>query len=240
MTAAHITNDLTQVDGKDVTTQDINQMSLLDMSPSPLGMLGQLPREIRDMIYRQILTGSHEKTWGKDSGVSTSILCASNQIHVEAMMQLYNSPLVIPVCSETCTECPPSTALSQMVHLTIEVTFSTTNRGECERSLNNSGKLKCILEHIALSLRRSQHLRDLDIVLLNEAQRKRGPKPVRSDEVRDTIRGFLRPFAALHKGAEIRVSGFDTLEYLLMFDEMRLELAGSDIPVEELCELTTG
>lgn len=217
-----------------------NQMSLSRKSFSPLGMLGQLPPEIRDMIYRNVLTGSNERGWGRNSGVSTTVLRVSNQVHVEAMKQLYNSSLVVPVSSETCSDCPPSKALSRMVHLTVQVTFRSSNRGECEISISNAGKLKCILEHIALSLRRNQHLRDLDIVLLNEAQRKRGPKPIRSDEVRDTIRGFLRPFAALHKGAEIRISGFDTLEYLLMFDEMRHELAGSDIPVEELCELTTG
>ena len=75
-------------------------------------------------------------------------------------------------------------------------------------------------------------------MLLNKAQRKRGQRPMRAEAVTDTVRGLLKPFAALPSDVKIKISGFDTLEYVQIFDELRIEFAGTDVPVEELCDLS--
>lgn len=221
------------------SAKEVMAIPSFDGPPSALGSMSVLPRELRDTIYRHIVIGSRASPfdWGRSSGINTALLQTSKAFHAEATEQLYNTTLIILVNSDTCSDCPPASALARMVHLTIEVTFRTHNRGESQVKVHDAGKLKCILEYIALPLRRNHHLKDLQIVLLNEAQRKRGQRPVRAESVTDTVRGLLKPFAALPLKTSIEISGFDTLEYAQIFDELRSELAGTDIPVEELCDL---
>lgn len=207
--------------------------------PSPLGNLSKLPRELRDLIIAKVVTGKGPSPhdFGKSSGLNTAILRTNSQLREESIELLYKASLTIPVTANTCGDCPPSAALAQMVHLTLEVTFRTQNRGVSQMSIHDAGKLKCILEYVALSLRRSRHLKDLEIVLLNEAQRKANGAQIRADLVRETIRGLLKPFAALPRRTKIKISGFDTLEYVEIFDQLRNSFAGTDMLTEELCDL---
>lgn len=212
----------------------------------PLGSLNTLPMEIRDQIYRNVLMpiGSEDakasrRNWGKSRGICTSILASSRDIHREATPLLYSTHFIVPLSASTGSELPPASALVRMESITLEINYSTVNRGDCEMTVKDSDKLKSVVEYVGLSLRHSTRLRNLTICLLNQTQRKRGTRELRSELVRNTIRGLLRLFAVLPRTVSIEVTGFDTLDYVEMFDEIRSTLADSDMSVEELCELSS-
>lgn len=199
-----------------------------------LGSLESLPLEIRRLIYSKLLTASRApkatSTWGPGSGISIDILCVSRQIYSEALPVLYEAPHTILCVPRE----PPAFAIRRMQRLTFEVRFKTQNRGDYEEAVDRPHLLYYICDKVGLSLRQNTVLKELYIILLNENQRKRGPKPLRSQSVKSSIQRMLLPFATLPSSTFIEITGFDTLDFAEMFDEMRETHADSELPISML------
>ncbi len=93
--------------------------------------------------------------------------------------------------------------------------------GNCEVQIRNPDFLYGRAMNASLQLRRSPALRELRIDLLNVAQRKSGPKRLRSNQVRNVMRKILLPFAYFPVLDVLEVGGYDAIEYTEMFDELR-------------------
>ncbi|KAB8356358.1 hypothetical protein FH972_023942 [Carpinus fangiana] len=208
-------------------------------APSPLlGTLSLLPPELRLQIYTHLLTSPFPSppTFGPASTISPALLACSSALHAEAAPLLYNpthptghiitnaparpSPVPSPPLL------PPQSALQRIPRLTLRLTFRTLNRGECETAIVGFDGVCAFAEAVAFALRRSAVLRELRIELLNENQRKRGARLVRSEVVRGQVRGLLRVFAECvgeREGVRVVVGGFDTLEYVEMWEGLVAE-----------------
>lgn len=208
-------------------------------SQESLGSLARLPFELRSIIYSYLLV-SHTRaraTWGRGSGISTSILATSSAVHHEAIPHLYQPHHIVCCLHNTVQHLPPRGALLRMHRLTIELCYCTINRGDCEQYVKRPQLqwLCAMSDFIALTLRHNDVLQELYVCLLNEGQRKRGPKRIRSQSVRQDVERILRPFAMLRRSVPVlEITGFDTLEFAEMFDEMRERLAGTEIPIEQM------
>lgn len=236
-----------------------------DLADGGLGMLARLPLEIRQYIYCNLLVSRHPRQRvGKGSGISIAILLLSSKITAEAEPWLYHPPgstgLVIENVShnfaagqpmlkpQRFVSSPfsqvPRRAVLRLSRVTLRISFETWNRGECELSLQHMESkyyLEPFAESLALAFHHSENLRLLNIELLNENQRKRGRRLVRSPTLMKQMRGILRLFAYLDSSIQITVGGFDTIEYAEMFHEMRTECQGKALPLEEMmAESLTG
>lgn len=96
------------------------------------------------MIYRYIVVGTGKHAWGQRSGLETAILRTSSTVAEEAIEQMYNTKMLIAIDPHTCSDCPPACGLSRMVHINLEVSFETENRGDSEMSIHDAGKLKAV------------------------------------------------------------------------------------------------
>lgn len=201
-----------------------------------------LPRELRDVIYAAILTPPSQSlpTFGKGSKITISILLTCHSIHREASETLYNTLQIAKMKSGTdrilfgkiSSLTPPIPALLKLHHIHLELTFSSVNRGECEAGIVNATRWKDMLLPFGLALLRGRAVRSLEISLLNTNQRKVGAKRLRSDQMRSEVRQLLEVFAYLPGSVSVTVSGFDTLEYVIMLEGMREEYAGKEIPID--------
>jgi len=131
------------------------------------------------------------------------------------------------------TVTPPIPALLKLRHIYLELKFSSVNRGECEVGIVNASRWKDILLPFGLALLRGRAVSSLDIALLNTNQRKIGTKRVRSDQMRYEVRQLLEVFVYLPSRVKVTISGFDTLEYVIMLESMREQYAGKDIPIQD-------
>lgn len=202
-----------------------------------------LPRELRDIIYKKLLTPPDplKPTFGKGSGIDVSILRTCRCIHDEAIETLYSIIYKITMISGTdrilfgriSTVSPPISALSRLHHLHLEVTFSSINRGECEVGIVNAVRWQDTLLPFGLALLRSRAISTLEVSLLNTNQRKVGAKRIRSNEMLEEIRQLLLPFAYLPREVRVVIGGFDTLEYFMMFESLREEHNGQEIPIKD-------
>jgi len=202
-----------------------------------------LPRELRDVIYLAILTPPSQSlpTFGKGSKINASVLRTCRFIHREAHETLYNTLQVAKMKSGTdrilfgkiSALTPPIPALLKLRHIHLELTFSSVNRGECEAGIVNATRWKDMLLPFGLALLRGRAVRSLEISLLNTNQRKVGAKRIRSDQMRSDVRQLLEVFAYLPSSVSVTVSGFDTLEYVIMLEGMRAEYAGKENPIED-------
>jgi len=202
-----------------------------------------LPRELRDVIYTAILTPPSQSlpTFGKGSQITISILLTCRFIHSEAQETLYSTTQVATMKSGTdrilfgkiSSLSPPIPALLKLRRIHLELTFSSVNRGECEAGIVNATRWKDMLLPFGLALLRGRAIRSLEISLLNTNQRKVGAKRLRSDQMRSEVRQLLEVFAYLPSSVSVTVSGFDTLEYVIMLEGMREEYAGKEIPIED-------
>lgn len=201
-----------------------------------LGTLSFLPTEIRLKIYTNLLVSRFPSitTFGSSSIISTSILRCSSAVYHEALPILYDPPggdghvlensrsrdsphALLPFASM------PRAAMLRMRRLTLRINFSTLNRGDCETEVLGIYYVRVFAEAVAFALRSSSALRYLRIELLNASQRKSGPKRLRSATVRDQIRGVLALFATCvgsNPSVRVDVGGFDTLEYVEIWDEL--------------------
>lgn len=211
---------------------------LTESIPS-LGLLGRLPFELRHAIYTLLLVASRATsvTWGKGSGISTSILAVSKAVNYEAEPLLYRSSHTVG-CFYNASRClPPRSALLRMNRLTVEINYCTNNRGECEQYINQPELwwLRVQAEFVGLTLRHNDVLKELYICLLNRSLRKLGQKRMRTQKVKDEVERVIEPFARLRDTIPtVEVVGFDTLDFAEMFDEMRGRLAGTPVPIEEM------
>jgi len=202
-----------------------------------------LPRELRDLVYRTLLVSSRpsKSTFGKGSGIHLSILRSCRSVHDEAKETLYGTIHKVTMISgidrllygKISTVVPPICALLQLRHVHLELTFSSVNRGECEVGIVNAGRWKDILLPFGLALLRGRCISSLEIALLNTNQRKVGAKRIRSDQMLAEVRELLLLFAYLPRIVTITIVGFDTLEYAIMFEDLRADCAGAEIPVED-------
>ena len=119
--------------------------------------------------------------------------------------------------------------LRSLGRIRLELLYSTKNRGDCERTINEPRDLEDFTEMFALQFsHRDDALQSLHIELLNESQRKKGPKPLRSKAVYESLYNILLPFAELPAGKQITIGGFDTIDFVDMFDEMRKKHGSAD------------
>lgn len=200
-------------------------------SPS-LGLFALLPGELRDQIYKLLSTGTTAGAYAWKSGIDINILCTNSAIYLEAVDHLYNNLRVVPLYGPNI----PLDALCRVRHLTLEIRYATVNRGDCEVAIGSTRDHLRYSDHKALALRRSEHLRSLQIELCNMSQRKRGPKLLRSLAVKAYIARLLRPYAALSRAVRVEIVGFEALDFAEDFAPVREELAGTDISTEDLCE----
>ena len=128
------------------------------------------------------------------------------------------------------------TEIQKLCKVCVNVTFATKNRGDCEIRIEGAGRLIERLGYIASLLRASHVLETLLISLNNETQVKRGPKLLRSQEVKDTMKMALLPLASLKDDTSIAVTGFDTIEYAEMFDELRRFYGGRELPLGQMMD----
>lgn len=202
-----------------------------------------LPRELRDIIYKNLLTsaGPPKPSYGRGSEIDTAILRTCRTVYEEARETLYGTLHRAKMYSATdrilfgkiVTVSPPIPVLLQLRHIHFELTFSSVNRGECEVGIVNASRWHDYLLSFSLALLRSRNLASLEVCLMNTNQRKVGAKRVRSAAMLDDVKQFLLLFAYLPTSVDVSISGFDTLEYVMMFDDMRKEHAGQEVSVHD-------
>lgn len=205
---------------------------------SSLGLFARLPWEVRDQIWRLLLVGTPSGSYGKGSGIRINALFTNSSLYNEAIGYLYNCLKVFKWSHDLEI---PHKALCRIKNLALDIHYCTSNRGDYEVNVHCTKYLTMIVAHqIAFVLRRSQNLESLQISLLNETQRKRGPKPLRSSSVKAWVMYFLRPYAALPQRVDVEIMGFEALDFAEDFAPVRRELAGTDMSTEELFELGVG
>lgn len=74
----------------------------------------------------------------------------------------------------------------------------------------------------------------------NRTQRKVGARRLRAERMRDEVREMLKVFAYVRHEADVRIEGFDVLEWIELFEDMRNECKGKEIPFEEWIEESMG
>jgi hypothetical protein len=210
-----------------------------------------LPRELRDNIYTLLLTSYDKRlpTFGVGSDINIAVLLLNKTVHSEAEPILYSTPHKISLhdgyLKRNVTyigtryeyirgSMPPGHAIKRMRNMSVEINFSTTNRGEAELCLNHANSWADKLLYIGTAALHSTVLQTLTISLWNGNQRKVGAKRVRTTEVRQQVRKVLQPLAYLHQGVKVVINGFDTIEYWELFEEMRLESTGKEVPIDDL------
>lgn len=244
--------DLTMAD-QESAVDSIEQRSRSgenDYSDAP-NLFFRLPRELRDVVYTSLLTNYDQQlpTFGYGSGIDIAVLMLNKSTYAEALPILYNTPHKLTLHdghlkrASTSTgdryyfirgASPPSYALKRMQSLSVAINFATTNRGEAELSINHAAYWEEKLLYIGISILRSETLHTLALSLWNGNQRKVGAKRLRSHEVKQQMRAILRPFAFLPRTVNVLITGFDTIEYFELFEEMRNNLAGREMSVEEM------
>jgi hypothetical protein len=123
-----------------------------------------------------------------------------------------------------------------MHDLSIDLNFATTNRGEAEVGIDHASHWTDMLLYIGLAVLHNPSLDTFTLSLWNVNQRKVGAKRVRTPEVKKQMRDILRPFAYLTPQVRVSILGFDTIEYHEMFEDMRSELAGKEVPVDVMMQ----
>ena len=123
----------------------------------------------------------------------------------------------------------PPKALRSLKNFTLEIRFRTRNRGDCEVDVSDISIDEGMAESIVLHLDHSQYLQHLHLELLNESQRKKGPKPMRGKAVYDTIEMTILPFSSLPETQTVTVGGFDTIDFVEMWDKLRSGHAGTSL-----------
>lgn len=215
-----------------------------------------LPRELRDIIYISLLT-SHDKqlpTFGCGSGIDITILMLNKCTYFEALPILYSTPHKLTLHDGFLTPValtiggrfqrirgatPPSHALEHMHDLSLAINFATINRptplqGGTEATIKHAIYWEHKLQAIGTSILHSETLHTLTLSLYNERQCKTGVRRLRSPEVMQQMRAMLRPFAYLPRRVTVLIIGFDTSVYVDLFEEMRVELAKKEMPVDEV------
>lgn len=204
----------------------------------------RLPLELRLRVYDFALTpctpipDPRAPSYGPHSGLSLSLLRTCRQLGHEALPLFFSHPhtIVITPPTDSHSATPPTYALSRLQHITLQVHFNTLNRGESQVAVINFEARLSRTDAVAMVLRHSHSLRTLRIELLNGSQRKRGRQLVRQEQVRTSIRRLLMPFAYLDPDVKVDVGGFDTIDYAETFITLREQLAGQDLPLEEMLE----
>ena len=198
-----------------------------------------LPREIRDMIYEGLLVAHQENeiTFGKGSGISISILSTCRQIHQEACSLIASNRHTLvydPQSGPALWDSISPSHLRLLKRIKLIIRYHTANRGDCEIEVLPICALFSFTEAFGLTLRHSSGLEELFIELQNKEQRKRGPKRLRSELVSQQVQDMLRPFAYLHTRVKVSVGGFDTIDFVDMFEQMRCACAGKEVPFRNL------
>jgi len=216
-----------------------------------------LPQELRTLCFQHLLAGNNEVTFGKGSGLDLSILSVCRSVHDEVSELLYSKTHRIKIpCSSSSPRCkdrpkslccptegravnmPPQQALRRLKHVVLEVNFETYNRGECESYIiHHEGLLDTIMP-VSMALPSSGCLRTLTIGLFNHAQRKVGNRRLRKPLLLHQMNVLLWPFAHLPRRIPILIDGFDTIEYVELFQTMREEHADKFISTIDWIEET--
>lgn len=202
------------------------------------------------MVF-SLLLRSHNPTtvtYGRESGISIAILATNRAIYNEAIDLLYDIPhellLEDVVSSPSITRpltspprpLPPYRAITRMRSITLAITFSTINRGDCEISIEAPQYITGLTDPLALHLLRSPTLISLTLLLLNANQRKVGANHFRLRAVTDQMKRILLPFAYLPLRIHTEIAGFNTLDYAEMFDDMRPRCAGKNGVIDRLLD----
>lgn len=228
------------------------QMEQDDEMPRNMGDFCRLPLEIRVMIWSLLLTtsGGPEVTYGKGSGIYPALLATNRTIHNEAVDFIYNAHHYLLIDSTTASKpwhlkrqtqnlirpLPPYPAISRLRTLTLAITYTTQNRGECEEGLIYPFRLVSMTDPISLVLYRSKCLKSLTLLLLNTSQRKVGANHFKSHEMLQDMQRVLRSFAYLKTEVEMEIAGFRTLDYAEAFAVLRERYAGQEGLVDGLLE----
>lgn len=216
-----------------------------------------LPQELRTLCFHHLLTSKPENdvTYGKGSGLDLSILSVCKFVHDEVLELLYSNVhrIKIPCSSGRCknhpnSSCckaerkavnmPPYRALRCLKRVVLEVNFETSNRGECETSIIEYQDLSDRIIPLSMTLPYSTCLRSLTIGLFNHAQRKVGNRRLRTSWLLREMKWLLRPFAYIPREIPVLIDGFDTIEYAELFEALRDEYAGKNVPVIDWIEET--
>lgn len=125
--------------------------------------------------------------------------------------------------------------LRSLQNVRLELVYSTRNRGDCETNIVSAQAFEDFSELVALHFGHSDIMQRLHVELLNESQRKRGPKTLRAEAVYEAMYKILLPFAELPARQQVTVGGFDTIDFVEIFEEMRQFHKDTD-PSEGLIE----
>ncbi|KAI9720736.1 MAG: hypothetical protein M1828_005527 [Chrysothrix sp. TS-e1954] len=201
----------------------------------PRCSLLNLPGELRDLIYRELLTSSAgpDRTFGKGSGICINVLGTCGNIYREALPILTDTRHTLifdPQSGPVLWNVISPSHIRSLKRIKLVIRYQTANRGDYEIEMLPINPLYSFTEALGLTLRHSSGLEELLIELENKEQRKRGPKRLRSELVSHQMQNLLRPFAFLPEKTKVSVSGFDTIDFADMFDGMRSSYAGKELP----------
>lgn len=195
--------------------------------------LWKLPPELRLHIWKLLLLSQtrEQPTFGESSGICVAPLVLCKRSYIESLPLLYEANHIIgqPSVSSFMWDQIPPRALRSLRNFTLEIRFRTRNRGDCEVDVSDISIDEGMAEGIVLHLDNSRHLQHLHLELLNESQRKKGPKPMRGKAVYATIEMTMLPFASLPERQTVTVGGFDTIDFVEMWDRLRSEHAGTSL-----------
>ena len=193
--------------------------------------LFKLPWEVRNLIWTDVLkTDSPTLSFGPRSGLSAAFLSTCRAVYEEAQPLLFSKPhtIILAFQDQTRKALNPS-ILQSFQDLTIIFYFGTADRGDCETYIEGFQSRVALMEVISLALMSSQALRRLHITLCNVWQRKKGPQSRRSGQTLAQMKDILLPFAFFDKRVKVTVGGFDAIDYVEMFEDLREMHEGRDI-----------